>query len=362
MSVFVPAASGFLVGVVVTVAGAVTWNYFSDNQTGARLDYTEVLEAVEDPIAHLDGDTIVFANSAFAEYADGNPDGATIDDALSAYPELKSQILSGTKAVVTLDRGDETACYNVTTVPITAENGGRLALFYDVTAERERREQLEAQNEQLDRFASLISHDLRNPLDVAIGRTNAIRKLNEKPELDDHLASTQDALQRMKSIITDVLALARKGEDIGETMPVSLTESTEQAWNTVETEEATLERELDAVITANPEALAHIFENLFRNAIQHAGEDTTITVGRLEDDTGFYVADDGPGIPEQERDRLLEAGESDAQNGTGLGLAIVESITTAHGWKLTVTDAESGGARFEFSGVEFEEGAVPTEI
>jgi len=76
-----------------------------------------------------------------------------------------------------------------------------------------------------------------------------------------------------------------------------------------------------------------------------------ITVGRLPD--GFYVADDGPGIPPDERDRVFEPGHSTSEDGTGYGLWIVEEIVTAHGWTVDATESATGGARFEITGVEF---------
>lgn len=363
MTVLFPGAAGFALGVVASAAGVVGWRRLTGGETADEtIGYEAVLEASKEPVAHIDGDgTVVFSNSAFTEYASGDPDGSHVETVLGEHPQLRDQILSGEDGTVMIEDDDGTLCYNVIVFPLSAEGEGRLAMFFDVTTEHERRERLERKNEQLDRFASLISHDLRNPLDVAIGRTNAVRNLNKEPELDGHLESTQDALQRMRSIITDVLALARKGENIGETAPISLEEKTEQAWNSVETPGVKLEVETDAVITANPDGLSHVFENLFRNAVEHTGNNTTITVGTLDDGTGFYVEDDGPGIPPEDRERLLSAGESGDDTGTGLGLAIVKSITTAHEWEFTITDAPTGGARFEFTDVDFEEDTVATE-
>jgi hypothetical protein len=71
----------------------------------------------------------------------------------------------------------------------------------------------------------------------------------------------------------------------------------------------------------------------------------TVTVGALSD--GFYVADDGTGIPADERETVFEPGHSSMNGGTGLGLAIVEQIITAHDWNVTLTTADCGGARFE---------------
>jgi signal transduction histidine kinase len=76
----------------------------------------------------------------------------------------------------------------------------------------------------------------------------------------------------------------------------------------------------------------------------------TVTVGDL--DGGFYVADDGPGIPPDERDDIFDAGYSTSVEGTGFGLNIVQRIADAHDWSVDVTESQSGGARFEITGVD----------
>jgi signal transduction histidine kinase len=76
----------------------------------------------------------------------------------------------------------------------------------------------------------------------------------------------------------------------------------------------------------------------------------TVEIGPLED--GFYIADDGRGIPESEREAVFEYGYSTADDGTGFGLSIVREIAESHGWTVSVTGSEAGGARFEITGVE----------
>ena len=81
------------------------------------------------------------------------------------------------------------------------------------------------------------------------------------------------------------------------------------------------------------------------------GVTVTVTVGALDD--GFYVADDGPGIPPEEREAVFESGYSTGGSGTGLGLSIVEQVAREHGWTVDLEEGADGGARFEFAGVEF---------
>jgi signal transduction histidine kinase len=87
------------------------------------------------------------------------------------------------------------------------------------------------------------------------------------------------------------------------------------------------------------------------DAAERAGA-VAVRVGTT--DGGFYVEDDGPGIPEADREGIFEAGYSTADGSSGFGLTIVREIAEAHGWSVAVTDGASGGARFEFSGVEVE--------
>jgi len=213
-------------------------------------------------------------------------------------------------------------------------------------ADRER--ELARQNERLGEFASIVSHDLRNPLQVADGRLELIREEHDS----DHLDALESALDRMERLIDDLLRLARKGESVENPEPVDLGALAERCWETVRTAEATLVVDTDRTIRADPDRLRQLLENLLRNCVEHGGTEVTIEIGDLE--RGFYVADDGPGIPETDRDTIFEVGYSTTEDGTGFGLSIVQEIVDAHGWTIGVTDGDSGGARFEFRGVAVE--------
>jgi len=231
---------------------------------------------------------------------------------------------------------------------------------------RRTEERLRRQNERLEEFASVVSHDLRNPLSVAAGSLELAREECESDRLD----AIGDAIDRMETLIENLLALAREGEAVSEREPVDLAAAAKRHWERVETADAALVVDADRVVEADPSRLAQLFENLFRNSVEHGsagarahsddaghGDGTvTITVGELDDGEGFFVADDGPGIPEADREHVFEAGYSDA-DGTGFGLAIVEGIAAAHGWEIAVVESEAGGARFEITGVDEPAGA-----
>ncbi len=210
---------------------------------------------------------------------------------------------------------------------------------------RVQQEELERQNDRLNEFASIVSHDLRNPLTVAEGRIKLAREECES----EHLEPVEAALDRMNEIVERTLTLAREGQVVGDTEQVDLATLIDRCWASIDSAEATIAIEDPPTILADPDRLPHLFENLFRNAVEHGGPSVHIEVGRLPD--GVFVQDDGPGIQPDDRDRVLEVGYSTTEQGTGLGLGIVREIANAHGWSVDVTESPSGGARFEITGV-----------
>ncbi|MXR40422.1 PAS domain-containing protein [Halobaculum sp. WSA2] len=220
------------------------------------------------------------------------------------------------------------------------ESDWMVGLYRDIT-ERKRRE------EQLERFASIVSHDLRNPLNVASGNLELARDNCESEYLDN----VENAHNRMETLIENLLTLAREGNKVGETERVALSDITKNCWENVATAEAVLTIEIDCEIRADRSRLQQLLENLMRNAVEHGGELVTVTVGKLED--GFYVEDDGLGIPTEDRDEVFEAGYSTSEGGTGFGLSIVKQVAEAHDWKIRAIEGSKGGARFEITGVEF---------
>jgi len=219
----------------------------------------------------------------------------------------------------------------------------------------ERERELEQQNERLGEFASVVSHDLRNPLNVAGGRLELAREECDSPHLD--VIARQH--ERMGQLIDDLLALAREGRAEVEFEPVALDELGRACWGSVATDRASLAVATDAVVRADPDRLRQLLENLFRNAVDHGGDGVTVTVGLLEDRSGFYVADDGPGVPEEERERVFDHGYSTSDGGTGFGLSIVSRIADAHRWDVAVTASDAGGARFEVTGVDVDTDPAP---
>ncbi|AQL43566.1 histidine kinase [Halorientalis sp. IM1011] len=322
---------------------------------GVAFVYLDRFRSVQLAGSHDDPIIVVDDADRIRDYNDRAGDrfpelrGDVLGDPLwTIVPDVTDALDSG-EGIVERASDDGVRYYQVSESPFAAGQAtlGRLIVFTDITERERYRRELERQNERLDRFAGMVSHDLRNPLNVAMSRLELARNSRD----DENLRTASQALDRMETMIRDVLALARHGQPIDETESVTLSGLARQSWRMVDAGEATLQVDGDLTFTADATRLQHLLENLFRNSLEHGGEDVTIRVGALADGTGFFVEDDGPGIPAEERESVFESGYSTADDGTGFGLAIVDEVVDAHDWERTLTESEAGGVRIEITGV-----------
>lgn len=312
-------------------------------------DPEPVIVAVNDAFERAFGDALGTRVSEWAAARTPDPRAAdTVDDALTSDdPEETTVSLVPAAAA-------EPTRYRVR--PIDHPTNG-----YLLSAVRDDRV-------AVDRLARVISHDLRNPLDVADAHLQAARETGTA----EHFEQLAAAHDRMARIIQDVLTLARGEDALNPEPAVDLGAVAADAWATVDTGAATLSIADDPPrLTADPDRLQRLFENLFRNSVEHGstgngtssgdsaeqrsassrpqpGDSLTVTVGR--DGEGFFVADDGVGIPAADRRQVFDSGyvSGDTGGGTGLGLTIVEEIADAHDWRVELTESEAGGVRFAF--------------
>lgn len=323
--------------------------------------YETIIEASGDAVYTLDADgCLTFVNDAFCALVD-YPAEALVgeyvslvmtDEDIDRGQAIISELLESDEDrrtwVMDLIRADGervTVENHMAILPFEEEFRGTTGIHRDITEQKQREAELERQNERLDEFARVVSHDLRNPLNVAEGRLELARQTVD----NEHLAAIAEAHDRMKTLIDNLLMLAQEGEALDEPKAVNLADLSERCWSTVETTDATFRNQADTVIRADEPQLQQLLENLFVNAVEHGGGSVTVTLGSLPD--GFFVADDGPGIPPADRERVLDSGYSTAIGGTGFGLSIVKRIADAHDWEITVRESDAGGARFEITGV-----------
>ncbi len=226
---------------------------------------------------------------------------------------------------------------------------GYIVVLRDITDRKRRERRLREQNERLEEFADIVSHDLRNPLSTAAGWTEVIdRELaDDEPDtetLETGVKQIVESHERMDELIEVLLTMAREGQAVDEPEAVSIEQCATEAWRTADTGELELVVEADRTVKADPARLRQALENLFRNANDH-GSASTVYVTEIP--SGFGVEDDGEGIPDADTESLFEFGFTTDDEGTGIGLAVVKRIVEAHGWRIDVDDSDHGGARFE---------------
>lgn len=200
--------------------------------------------------------------------------------------------------------------------------------------------ELEHERDRLDELRSVVSHDLGNPLNVAAGRLDLARIDCDS----EHLENVEGALKQIDSLADDALTFVKVGKEVTDRAELSLTEIARDCWEHTAQDRGELTIE-ETTVKAEPERFRMILNELFRNAFAHNDGEITATVGPLETQRGFYVEDDGEGIPTDEREYVFDRGYTTTKDRDGNGLAIIEEIVAAHDWEVGLTVPD--GTRIE---------------
>ncbi|SFS98308.1 response regulator [Halostagnicola kamekurae] len=213
----------------------------------------------------------------------------------------------------------------------------------DITSRKRKNQSLNATIIQLEGFGNVLSHDLGNIHQIAHGRLELARDTGEQ----EHFEAVEESIDRAEGMLDELTTAMQAGSIVEEVATVAVDDVFDRAWQSQATADATREVEEGIRIEANEMALQRMFENLVRNAFEHGDNTATVRVGSLAD--GFYVEDDGPGIPKDERENVFEPGYTTKKGGTGTGLVSIQQIALAHGWDTEIRDGSDGGARFNFT-------------
>lgn len=344
---FIPASAGVSVALVGTAV--VRYRLLEL----PPIAYTTAIEESPDSIFVLDADGRVVHANERGEQLLSQFDAAPGEPVADALPAVDVRGTEAESIQVTADDG-RPAYFDVRSRQLDrhGERIGWVVVLRNLTELYRHKQTIEAQNERLDEFAGIISHDLRNPLAVARGNVELAGQERDSDRLD----TAEDALDRMDAMIEDMLKMAQAGTATTDTEPMELGGAARQAWQHIRTDGSQLELAVpdSTTVEADDDKLFHIFENFFRNAIDHNDTPLTVRVGTLDDTGlpnqgggGFFVEDDGAGLPTDESDRLFERGYTTSESGHGVGLFIVRELVEAHGWTVTPTEGRDGGARFE---------------
>ncbi len=234
---------------------------------------------------------------------------------------------------------------------------GAVALFLVAAgasrAERRAREAAEraARGEAVARMAAGVAHEIRNPLGIIRGAVELVREREGAqlhPRDRERLADVLGEVERLRGLTEDFLDLS-SDRPLEESF-VDLGALADEAARG----SRTLHPELDVFVSvaapptrADARRLRQVFANLLSNAAQAGARRVEIRGGSRGDHVGILVADDGPGVPPELRDRLFEAFATGRSGGTGLGLAVSRQIVERHGGALELVAADGPGAVFE---------------
>lgn len=332
-----------------------------------------LLEAVPDPAVRYadpggDDDAVVRdVNTAFEDvFGDdratlrGTPlaDHSVLDSIADAPPAGQRTADDPLRVVEHCETTDGHRTLLVTAVALEREDEsiGGLATFRDVTERKRRKRELAAQRKRFEKFERIVEEELRDLLNVA----QAYLMVAQETDDPDHFAEVETAHDRLDEWIDTLSTLARRRDVIATVEPVALQDITRRALARLDGEaDLNLHLEDDRLLEADKERLTDVLEYLFRTAEPDTGTGAdaagepgddgpiTIRVGTCSD--GFFVADDGATVPEDQREGLLEP-DPETDDRRGYTLAIVRRIAEAHGWSVAIDESEEGGTRVEFTG------------
>jgi PAS domain S-box-containing protein len=225
----------------------------------------------------------------------------------------------------------------------------------DITDRYEKEQQLEVQTNQLEVLNRMVRHDIRNDLMVLLAWAREVesRLEGDSRQTLERVIGAAEHIRELTETAQDYMELITGSDDVS-TRPIDLT--------TIVADEVERRRSMfdaaDFVIEGSPptatveanEMLATVFRNLLNNAVQHNDTDSptvTVSVARQPETVRVTIADDGPGVPDQEKSDIFGKGDRSLDSeGTGIGLYLVHTLVEEFGGDVWVEDNDPRGARF----------------
>lgn len=300
----------------------------------------ETIPVATDIVGQLD---LIGRSHVFDDISDvrsvAEPQSATSDD--SSIP--RSLLVAPIDSIGLLVASSETpGAFN----EVDQEWAEQLASFIDgIIESRSEQPSDDPGVDRLDRITTILSHDFAGPLTVARGSLELAEETGER----EYFERARKAINQIEQLVEGIERLAEADETYPSPQMIELRSIAEEVWPAIEHEDASLEIADSRTILADEHALAQLLRNLFSNAVEHGGSDTTVRIGVT--DTGFFIEDDGPGIPPEDREVIFSWGYSTGDENKGIGLSVVEQIAEAHDWEIAVTESTLGGARFEITDI-----------
>jgi signal transduction histidine kinase len=221
--------------------------------------------------------------------------------------------------------------------------------------ERQARVEVERVNQELESFVYTVSHDLSSPLLSITGFLGFFESDYKEIIPEDgrfYLERMSSSARYMQALIRDLLELSRVGRVQAKEEVVDLRQIVSEVADEVRSANPDLEVNIGNLppVAMNPLRGRQLFANLLQNAARYAGPEAKVSIELLSSSNGdvlISVADNGPGIPPESREKVfgvfeqLSPREADTE-GTGIGLAICKRIVESHGGRIWIEDASEG--------------------
>ena len=226
----------------------------------------------------------------------------------------------------------------------------------------QRTEALRRSNEDLQQFAYVASHDLKEPLRMVSLYTELLsRRYKGKldGDADQYIHFAVDGAKRMDKLITDLLSYARAGSEQAPTEAVNTEEILKSVLMnlkaTIAAARAEITRDPLPAVVADPVRLTQVLQNLIANAIKYRGDRAPkihVSAVQNDDESVFSVRDNGIGIDPKYADQIFgifERLHDQEYEGTGIGLAMCKRIVERHGGRIWVESSPNEGSTFYFT-------------
>jgi PAS domain S-box-containing protein len=262
--------------------------------------------------------------------------------------------------------GSDIRWAHVRSAPMLSSQGeliGHVATFEDITERKLAEDELRRYNDELQRFAWVASHDLKEPLRTVATYTQLLAK-RFPGALDGEAAEftryVVDGVDRMRQLIDDLLTYSRLINARGETTRLISSQAALE-WALMGLQPAIQESGAEVtfeelpVVFADPVQLGQLFQNLIGNAIKYRSAERPrihLSAGRTGEEWTFRVRDNGIGIDPAYRERIFGVFKrlhGREYPGTGIGLAICKKIVESHGGRIWVESRQGQGATFFFT-------------
>ena len=338
----------------------------------ARERLRQIIDLIPDPIFVKNrDDEILLTNEANAELVGSTPEEIEGNPEPEFFPESDHYETLRQRDVEVIESGKPTTfkeeltsadgekhIFNTARIPFkTANTAEDAVLGYarDVTELKEYEQELEQQRDNLEILNQMLSHDVRNDLHVVASYADLLAEECEDDRIKEDIATIQASADHAVELtetareIADVMLSAT-----AQSQQVNLRDVLEKEVSEVQSSypdaAVTYGTTVPSVAITTTDMISSVFRNLLKNAIQHndkAVPEVTVSATEQDDVVAIRIADNGPGVPDDQKDTLFGKGERDLEStGSGMGLYLVDTLVTSYGGEVWIEDNDSEGSIF----------------